>query len=212
MDENNLRRLKHGEAESGTWETRTKSGASDLKACDLGTRDSGPQESKSYEPEVSKSKSGQPGDWKPLLLFLFLTLGIGSLSGFLTSASMQEYSVMKRPPLAPPGWIFPVVWTILYILMAVAAWLVYEADVPESVPALKLYVAQLLVNGAWPILFFNLHAYYAAFFWIVLLFILAALTAKKFSQINPLAGKLFVPYLLWLVFAGYLNAAIAVLN
>lgn len=151
-------------------------------------------------------------DWKSLLLFLLLTLGIGGLSGFLTSGSMQEYSVMNRPPLAPPGWVFPVVWTILYILMAVAAWLVYEADVPESVPALKLYVAQLLVNGAWPILFFSLHAYYAAFFWIVLLFILAALTAKKFSQINPLAGKLFVPYLLWLIFAGYLNAAIAVLN
>mgnify|MGYP000112449226 CR=1 FL=1 len=159
--------------------------------------------------------------WKALLLSLFLTLGTGGLAGFLTSGSMQKYEEMYHPPLSPPGWVFPVVWSILYVLMAVAAYLVYTA-VPneeqkkeEKEPAdkrsvLKLYLVQLAVNAVWPVLFFNLNLYLTAAVWILLLWYLVFLTAENFYKIRHIAGKLLVPYFIWVTFAVYLNLSIAV--
>ena len=96
-------------------------------------------------------------NWKALLGSLALSLGAGVLATLLTSDSMQQYSEMYNPPLAPPGWVFPVVWTILYILMGVAAYLIYvsDAEAEQKRSALRLYGIQLLVNIGWSIIFFG---------------------------------------------------------
>ena len=150
--------------------------------------------------------------WKPLLLSILISLGTGTLAGLLTSGSMEKYQTLYHPPLAPPGWVFPVVWTILYFLMGVAAYRVYVSGNDDTKQALLIYGAQLLVNALWPLLFFKLDAYFFSFIWLLLLFDLVLLTARCFSMIDQIAGKLFITYLIWLVFAGYLNLAYLIHN
>lgn len=149
-------------------------------------------------------------NWKTLLISLVISLGTGALSAALTADSMTKYRQMYKPPLAPPGWVFPVVWTILFILMGIAAWLVYESGSPDAGQALRLYAVQLAVNAVWPILFFRLDLYLLSFAWLVLLWYLVYLLTGRFRKIVPAAGALLVPYLVWLTFAGYLNLAIAI--
>ena len=148
--------------------------------------------------------------WKELLISLFISLGAGALAGLLTSDSMQKYATMYKPPLAPPGWVFPVVWTVLYILMGIAAYLVYVSDSDQKKTALTLYGVQLVANVLWSVIFFELDAYLLAFAWLLLLWYLIFLTLRSFYEINPTAGKLLIPYLLWVTFAGYLNLSIAI--
>ena len=147
---------------------------------------------------------------KPLLGSLLISLGTGAVSAFLASDSMEKYSSLYKPPLAPPGWAFPVVWNILFILMGVAAYIIYESDAPGKAQALKLYGVQLLVNAFWSVIFFRFDAYFLAFAWLLLLWYLVYLTIKQFKDINETAARLLIPYLVWLTFAGYLNLAIAV--
>ena len=90
---------------------------------------------------------------KPLLISLLISLGTGVIAGFLTFTSMEQYQEMYRPPLSPPGGVFPVVWLLLYALMGIAAYRIYMKD-PKA-EALKLYLIQLAINFLWPILFFN---------------------------------------------------------
>lgn len=148
--------------------------------------------------------------WKSLAASLALSLGAGAFAGILTADSMKQYKNMYHPPLSPPGWVFPVVWTILYILMGVAAWLVWTSDSEEKRRAMKLYLLQLIANVAWSVIFFGFNAYLVAFAWLLLLWYLIWMTMKEFGKINPTAGRLLLPYLLWVTFAGYLNLAIAV--
>ena len=117
---------------------------------------------------------------------------------------------LYKPPFAPPGWLFPVVWTILFVLMGVAAYLVYISDSPDKNETLKLYLVQLLVNFGWSIIFFNWNAYFLAFTWLLLLLYLVYLTAKEFYEINKTAGLLMVPYIIWLIYAGYINLSIGI--
>lgn len=144
---------------------------------------------------------------KPLLISLLISLGTGAVAGFLTSGSMEKYQEMYRPPLSPPGWVFPVVWLILYALMGIAAYWIYRKD-PKA-EALKLYLIQLAVNFIWPILFFNLEWYLISVIWLLLLWYLVFVMIKEFDRIDECAGKLMIPYLFWLTFAAYLNIAIA---
>lgn len=138
---------------------------------------------------------------------LLISLGAGMIGAALGSGSMEKYQELSKPFLSPPGWVFPVVWTILYLLMGIAAYLVSVSEDPDKRQALILYGAQLLVNMLWPLFFFRLDAYLLAFVWLLLLIDLVVLTAKSFSNIDGTAGKLFLPYLIWLVFAAYLNLA-----
>lgn len=150
--------------------------------------------------------------WKPLLASLAISLGTGIIASLLTADSMDVYETVYKPPLAPPGWLFPVAWTILYILMGIAAYLVYVtegADEKDIRSALFLYGLQLLVNGLWSVIFFNFRFYPLAFAWIILLWYLVYLTYKSFASINKTAGVLLIPYLAWLTFAAYLSLAIA---
>lgn len=147
---------------------------------------------------------------KSLAVSIVISLGAGILSVFLTGGSMRQYADMYKPPLAPPGWVFPIVWTILYILMGIAAWRVYESRGCDKRLAFSLYGNQLLLNMVWPLLFFNLSLYFFAFAWLLLLWLIIYLTIRQFSQLDPQAGRLLVPYLVWVSFAGYLNLAIAI--
>lgn len=149
--------------------------------------------------------------WKKLLVCIAIPLAVGGLAALLTGSSMEKFSSLNQPPLAPPGWLFPVVWTILYVLMGVASYLVLTSGRPDRF-ALRLYGVQLAVNFLWPLLFFRWELYWFAFVWLVLLWVLVVATAVRFHEISALAGWLLVPYILWVTFAGYLNFSIAVLN
>jgi len=151
-------------------------------------------------------------NWKELIVSIAISLGVGALSGYMIKDSMSLYQALVNPPLTPPGWIFPVVWTILYILMGISVYLIYISDSKEKVQALQIYAIQLMLNFIWSLVFFNMQAYLLAF--VILLFLWLSIIAmiKIFYEINPLAAKLQVPYLLWVTFAGYLNLAIYFLN
>ena len=142
---------------------------------------------------------------KPLLISLLISLGTGVIAGFLTFKSMEQYQEMYRPPLSPPGWVFPVVWLILYALMGIAAYRIYMKDPKAEV--LKLYLIQLAVNFLWPILFFNFGWQLFAVVWLLLLWYLVLVMIKEFAKIDEGAAKLMIPYLIWLTFASYLNIA-----
>jgi len=150
--------------------------------------------------------------WKELFVSIAISLGVGALAGYLTKDSMSMYQELLKPPLTPPGWIFPVVWTILFILMGISAYMIYVSDSKEKVQALQIYAIQLMLNFIWSLVFFNMQAYLLAFVILILLWISIIAMIKTFNQINPIAGKLQVPYLLWVTFAGYLNLAIYFLN
>lgn len=153
-------------------------------------------------------------DKKRLIICLAIPLVVGGAVGLLTMNSMEAFEALNQPPLSPPGWLFPVVWTVLYVLMGIASYLVSVSDAPheEKARALWTYGIQLAFNFLWPIAFFNLKWYLFAFLWLVILWILILITALRFGRIRKPAGYLLVPYLLWVAFAGYLNLGIYLLN
>ncbi|MGI6007259.1 MAG: TspO/MBR family protein [Ruminococcus sp.] len=150
--------------------------------------------------------------WKSLIISLAVALGTGAAAGILNAGSMEQYSAMYRPPLSPPGWVFPAVWTVLYVLMGIAAWLVWISESSEKNKALGLYAAQLAANALWPFLYFRLNAPLAALALLALLWYLVWLTYQSFREISPAAGRLLIPYLIWLSFAFYLNLAIVIMH
>ncbi len=150
--------------------------------------------------------------WKPLLWNLALPLLTGGLSAVVTANSMKQFEQLHQPPLSPPGWLFPIVWTILFLLMGCSAYLVSVANSPYRITALRIYGIQLAVNFFWPILFFRLEAFLGAFFWLFLLWILIIVMIVLFYKVKHTAAYLQIPYLLWVTFAGYLNIAIYFLN
>lgn len=151
---------------------------------------------------------------KRLALCIAAALAAGGLGAWLAGDSMGGYGAMYKPLLSPPGWVFPVVWTILYVLMGLASYLVWDADAaaPRKKRALSLYAAQLAVNALWPLLFFRLGQYLPAFFWLLLLAVLVWACSVLFRYISRRAGALLTPYLIWLAFAAYLNLGVYLLN
>jgi translocator protein len=121
------------------------------------------------------------------------------------------YEALEKPPLNPPSWAFAPVWSVLYLAIAVAGWLVWRAR-PASATPLALWGAQLALNGAWSLLFFGLHLPGLALIEIVLLLALLIATAALFFRVRTLAGVLFLPYVAWVSFAAYLNAGLWYLN
>ena len=150
---------------------------------------------------------------KKIWFFLALPLAVGGLATLL-SGGMDTYSTFIQPPLSPPGWVFPVVWTILYLLMGYASYRVAVSDAPkeEKKGAGVLYGAQLFFNFLWPLVFFGLEWRLTAFFILVVLWILIYLTIRSFSRLDERGGDLLLPYLIWVTFAGYLNLGVALLN
>lgn len=152
-------------------------------------------------------------NWKKRLLCWAIPLAVGGLAALL-SGGMGSYKAMVRPPLSPPGWVFPVVWSILYLLMGEASWRVLEsgADKETVRGALVAYGVQLALNFVWPLVFFGARAYFVAFILLVALWIGIFMTLRRFSAIDERAGNLLIPYLLWVTFAGYLNFGVFLLN
>ena len=149
--------------------------------------------------------------FKKLIFCIAIPLAVGGISALLTSNTMETFSTINKPPLSPPAWLFPVVWTILYVLMGIASYLVLTSEKPNR-DALTTYAIQLAFNFFWSIIFFNFELYLLAFIWLVLLWLLIIKTTKQFYEISKPAGYLMVPYLLWVTFAGYSNLAIYLLN
>ena len=151
---------------------------------------------------------------KALSISLLVPLAVGGLAAMLTRDSMAQFAALAQPPLSPPGWVFPVVWTILYLLMGWASFLVWKSDAPqvEKKRALTLYGVQLAVNFAWPLLFFRAGLYGFALVWLVILLVLVVETVLAFRRIDRRAVWLLAPYILWLLFAAYLNAGVWMLN
>lgn len=152
-------------------------------------------------------------NWKKFLICLAIPLATGGLATLL-SGGMDRYQVMNQPPLSPPGWIFPVVWTVLYLLMGYASYRIAESDVPKEDrrKALIFYGIQLFLNFLWPIVFFGYQWYFAAFILLLVLWAFIYVTMYYFEQIDEPAELLLIPYLLWVTFAGYLNLGVALLN
>lgn len=149
-------------------------------------------------------------EWKVYGVFVLLTELVGIISGLITRDAMGAYSSMDvSVPLTPPAIVFPIVWTILYALMGIAAariWLAQPSK--ERKNGLILYGIQLIVNFFWSIIFFNMGAYGVAFVWLVLLWVLIILLIRQFAKVDMIAAKLLIPYLVWVTFAAYLNFAV----
>ena len=152
--------------------------------------------------------------WKTYAFWILLSVGIGALSGFLSREGAATFSeTVNQPPLSPPAWLFPVVWSILYVLMGISATRISLApDSTQKKQGLNLYIIQLVLNFFWSLIFFNLQAYGLAFVWLVALWITVFLMILSFRKADPVAALLQIPYLIWLTFAGYLSFAVWQLN
>ena len=157
--------------------------------------------------ELNKSKI------KPYAVSILLTLAVVGLSGFLTSMGMDSFDALTKPPLTPPSFLFPIVWTVLFILMGVGAARIFMTE-PTAARnrALIVYVVQLAVNFFWSIIFFNLQAYAFAFFWLILLWVLILTMIYLFCKVDKTAALIQIPYAIWVTFAGYLNLMIWLIN
>lgn len=149
---------------------------------------------------------------KSLIVSLLISLGVGLLSGIITRGNMDVYKYLVKPPLSPPIITFPIVWTILYILMGISSYMIYESKNVNSDEALKIYFTQLLFNFIWPILFFLLNYRFISFIWIIMLLIIIVIMITKFYKINKISTYLQLPYVFWVIFASYLNFGFYILN
>ena len=149
---------------------------------------------------------------KALIISILISEGVGFLSSFFVRGRTEWYGKLNRPPLSPPGWLFPIVWGILFLLMGIAAYRIYISGSENRKNALWIYAAQLIFNFFWPLFFFTLGAFGFAAIWLAVLLVLALSTFGWFFTIDRPAAYLFIPYLVWLAFALYLNVGIWILN
>lgn len=152
--------------------------------------------------------------WKVYGISILLAVGGGGLSGWLTRDGAQLYAqTILRPPFSPPGVVFPVAWSILYLLMGISAARIYgKPDSEMRLYALKTYGWQLLFNWMWSIWFFSFQWYGFAFLWLLMLLVQVAWMIAAFRVLDRRAAWLQIPYLGWLFFAAYLNLGVLVLN
>lgn len=148
---------------------------------------------------------------KLLAFFLAIPLILGLIVGFL-SRPTASYEAVVKPFFSPPGFVFPIVWTILYLLMGISSYLIAQSNNPRRYPALITYVEQLFVNLAWSPIFFTLNFRFLAFLWILFLIYLVVKMIVQFKRVSHRAAYLQIPYLLWLIFAALLNFSIVILN
>ena len=146
-----------------------------------------------------------------LIISILIPLTVGTMSA-LFSGNMSSYSILNKPAFSPPGFIFPVVWTILYILMGASSYIVYFSNSSIKSKDLLLYCIQLFFNFCWSIIFFGLDLFLFAFIWLIALIFIIIIMIRQFLIVNPLSAYLQIPYLIWCIFAAYLNFSIFLLN
>ena len=149
-----------------------------------------------------------------LLAFVLVSELAGIVGSFFTFSNIPTwYATLEKPTFSPPSWVFGPVWTFLYLLMGVAAYLVWEKGLEKKVKkALRIFGAQLVVNALWSIVFFGMQNPMAAFFVIIVLWALIIENIREFYHISKWAGLALIPYVLWVSFAAILNFAIWMLN
>lgn len=149
---------------------------------------------------------------KSLIISLIIPLAVGLVAGALTRNNIPLYNMIIQPKLSPPGAVFPIIWPVLYILMGVSCYIIYESQSELKNTALTLYAVQLVINFLWSIIFFNLQLYLAAFVFAFALLCLVVAMVAVFLKINKVAGLLQIPYIIWLVYANYLSFGVYLLN
>lgn len=149
---------------------------------------------------------------KSCIVFTLISLGAGALSSLASGAFGDTYSKLALPDFAPPGAVFPVVWTVIYILTGIGAGIAYASFSPRRARALTYYALQAAVNFMWPVIFFARGKYAAAFLWLLLLLFTVCAMTLQFAKINKTAAFLQLPYIAWVIFAGVLNLYAALMN
>ena len=157
----------------------------------------------------SYTSNGDIMNYKKLFISILIPVLLGSIIGLIINT--DSYDIIIKPVLSPPDWLFPVVWTILYVLMGISSYLIYRDDGIGS-EALGVYKLQLFVNLMWSIIFFVFKLYLGSFIWILILDVLVIYMIIKFYKINKMASYLQIPYLLWILFASYLTLGVYLLN
>lgn len=151
-------------------------------------------------------------DKSTLIIAILTPIAVGTLSALFSGNSAGNYSVLNKPALSPPGIVFPIVWTILYILMGISSYIIYESNDLNKESALNTYALQLFFNFFWSIIFFRLNLFFTAFVWLLVLIFLIVRMIRQFYRIKPIAAYLQIPYLVWCIFAAYLNFMVFRLN
>lgn len=147
-----------------------------------------------------------------LLLCLFIPLFIGGLAGFINIGGASYYQTLAKPPLSPPGWVFPPVWTLLYGLMGLSSYFAAVSEKGRPRPFKILYGTTLLLNFIWPFLFFGAEKYLLSFIWIILMWTVGFALCRELFLKSTLSAILFLPYMVWITFAAYLCYGVAMLN
>ncbi|GAB6167604.1 TspO/MBR family protein [Clostridium carnis] len=179
---------------------------------------------KEKKPKIKKNKKKKSnlnifkvnGEFKfiPLVINILIPVLGGLLVGFLNSNVMGKYEALKKPIFTPPSYIFPIVWSILYILMGIAAYRIYMKNKQgyDDKGAYFFYLVQLIFNFMWSFIFFTFRLYAISFIWLVILFVLIIITFIKFIKVDKIAAILLTPYIIWVLFAGVLNFFIWIFN
>ena len=153
--------------------------------------------------------------YRGFIISIAIALAVGGLSALLTRENMRLFSEVNKPLFTPPAFLFPVVWTILYILMGFSSAVIFEHrrfKKREAETGLILYGINLILNFFWSIMFFNMRAYSFAFAWLLILWSVILAMIAQFYKVNKLSAYLQIPYLIWVTYAGYLTLGISVLN
>ncbi len=150
-------------------------------------------------------------NWKRLIIIILITFIIGSFFSFFTMNNMEAFKELEKP-LNVPAILFPIVWSILYLLMSISCYIILESNDEHKNKGLIIYGIQLIINSLWSLIFFGFEAYFLSFLWILLLMIFVIFMIFIFYKINKISSLLQIPYLIWVIFAGYLNLGIYLLN
>ena len=150
-------------------------------------------------------------NWKKLIIITVITFIVGSFFSWFTMNNMDAFKELNKP-INVPGIIFPIVWGVLYLLMSISCYIVSESSDPARNKALIVYWVQLVINSIWSLIFFGFEMYLFAFIWLLILLISVIIMIVKFYKVDKKAAYLNIPYVLWIIFAGYLNLGIYLLN
>lgn len=150
-------------------------------------------------------------NWKRLIIITIITFVVGSFFSWFTMNNMDTFKELEKP-VNVPAMLFPIVWSILYLLISISCYIITKPDDKGKDKALIWYGIQLIINSLWSLIFFGFGAYLFAFIWIILLLITVVIMTAKFYNIDKRAAYINIPYILWILFAGYLNFGIYLLN
>lgn len=150
-------------------------------------------------------------NWKRLIIITIITFVVGSFFSFFTMNSMETFKELEKP-INVPGILFPIVWSILYLLMSISCYIISCSNDENKNEAIIIYAIQLVINSVWSLIFFGFGAYLLGFIWIIILAVTVIIMIAKFYNIDKKAAYLNIPYILWILFAAYLNFGIYILN